>query len=276
MQRFRIAMRLLFLTLIVAIPTLAQATSLPPATYSGDGSAAGPTTLPLTAPGTWHEGGGFGLTGSEANVTLVATPDPSVSVGASANLDQASAHGSIFYYMDITGGIGVSPVIVDVAGAVSASSSADSVAAAGLLIELGSGLFSIVQSWTACADALFPVSCAGSPTMVTVNAQQQLSSNTLYVVGLSAAAAVPVGPPFEPIGALGIGAAGAFVDPSFGIDPATPNASAFSIVFSDGIGNAGPGPGSASMPEPATLTMLVMGIVIVGALRARGSGTRRA
>ena len=51
------------------------------------------------------------------------------------------------------------------------------------------------------------------------------------------------------------------IDPHFSIDPATPDASQWSFIFSDGISN---GPVLTGVPEPASWTMLLLGLVFAG------------
>lgn len=56
---------------------------------------------------------------------------------------------------------------------------------------------------------------------------------------------------------VGSGSADGYVDPQFTIDPMTPNASAYSLAFSDGVGNAAL---VTPVPEPATAWTLAMGL----------------
>ena len=53
--------------------------------------------------------------------------------------------------------------------------------------------------------------------------------------------------------------ASVFADPVLSIDPLTPNAGAFWLVFSDGIGNAVP-----AVPEPANWVLMLAGFGVVG------------
>jgi hypothetical protein len=70
---------------------------------------------------------------------------------------------------------------------------------------------------------------------------------------------------------LGVG--DAFVDPYIVIDPSTPDASLWTLVFSDGIGNDPlPGMVGGSVPEPSTWAMMLLGFagLAFAGLRARG------
>ena len=49
----------------------------------------------------------------------------------------------------------------------------------------------------------------------------------------------------------------ASIDPYITIDPSTPNASLYTLVFSPGIGN-GP-PSAPAVPEPSTWAMILLG-----------------
>lgn len=85
------------------------------------------------------------------------------------------------------------------------------------------------------------------------------AANTLYTVRVfanaSAITRVVNGPN------QGGGSADAFADPTFSIDPMTPNAAAYSFVFSDGIGNTAP------VPEPQAWALFACGLLVVGGLR---------
>ena len=65
-------------------------------------------------------------------------------------------------------------------------------------------------------------------------------------------------------GGLGGGAGWikSFVDPTFSIDPSTPNAGQYSLSFSPGVGNGG-----TSVPEPASFAALGLGAARRGAAR---------
>jgi hypothetical protein len=57
--------------------------------------------------------------------------------------------------------------------------------------------------------------------------------------------------------------ASAYLDPYFSIDPSNPDASAYSILTSPGVGNA-PGTGVLGTPEPSTWAMMLLGFAGLG------------
>jgi hypothetical protein len=97
----------------------------------------------------------------------------------------------------------------------------------------------------------------------------QFHTNTVYVVDIGVSCDV--------IGQFGpqYGAAGsctAFSDPVFTIDPATPNAAAYQLQFSSGVGNA------PAVPEPSPALLFAAGLATLGAVRRvglRGPGAYR-
>jgi hypothetical protein len=71
-----------------------------------------------------------------------------------------------------------------------------------------------------------------------------------------------------------LGGSAAFIDPYVVVDPSTPNASLYTLVFSAGIDNtplAGMGGG---VPEPASWALLLAGVALVGAALRRAAPTR--
>jgi hypothetical protein len=271
---FRAVMPLLFLLLIFAIPAVAQALSLPPAKYAGD-AYAGTYLLPsggspqLSVPGTVTDMSNNGFNSSMAIATLAGTPVPLASADANSMFDAAVASAGLVYYMEITGPPGVSPVTVDVTAFSSASASGDASAGGAFEIQQTSNS-SVVQSWFTCASTIDPTACSGLPTAINVNAVEPLFSNTLYAIEVTAAGSA--GGCLSPPCPLGTGDGRALTDPSFAIDPSTPDAGLYSLVFSDGIGNpASPPvpPPSPAVPEPSTLLLLGSGLAGLGGLAWR-------
>jgi hypothetical protein len=85
-----------------------------------------------------------------------------------------------------------------------------------------------------------------------------LYSNTLYAVNITASGSV--GGCLSAPCPLQTGDAQAFTDPSFMIDPSTPGAGGYSIVFSPGI---------ASVPDIETSTGLLIGLAFSSLVFAR-------
>jgi hypothetical protein len=92
-----------------------------------------------------------------------------------------------------------------------------------------------------------------NPTSAVVGA----SSGTQFLVGLSVDAAdypnVPIEGNFPPPTSIG-----ATIDPTFAIDPETPNASEFSITYSPGV-----------VPEPSSAALLLIGAACLISRRRR-------
>lgn len=63
---------------------------------------------------------------------------------------------------------------------------------------------------------------------------------------------------------------GAFADPMISIDLSTPNAGAYSLIFSDGVGNAVGAPGG--VPEPGAWALMLAGFAVAGARLRRRRG----
>jgi hypothetical protein len=72
-----------------------------------------------------------------------------------------------------------------------------------------------------------------------------------------------------PLVASPSGTSGGFVDPGFAIDPSTPNASNYSFLFSEGIGNPGTGSDASPVPLPESITLLALGLDGLSAMRRR-------
>ena len=64
--------------------------------------------------------------------------------------------------------------------------------------------------------------------------------------------------------------ASALADPRISIDPSTPNAGAYSLLFSSGVGNAVGQPGA--VPEPASWMLMLSGIGLAGLQLRRRAG----
>jgi PEP-CTERM motif len=266
-------MRLLSLLVVFAIPVVVQASgSLPAAKYGADAYAGGYLLPPcglscaeLTVPGTVTDSSISGPSQSSmASATLTGSPIPMVSAHANAGIDSAVAAAQIVYYMEITGGLGTPPVTLDVFASGFASASGGGAAAGGALEIQDSSSLAIVADWTTCANTISAASCSGLPLSFNLlGAPVALSANTLYAVNITASGSV--GGCLSPPCALQTGDAQAFTDPWFMIDPSTPDLSLYSLDFSAGIGNTPLAP----VPEPGTWALLVGGIAMFGAAKAR-------
>ena len=258
----------------------AVATTIPAAIYIGD-AYPGSHLLPacigapgscaqLRAPGTDLDSSisPDGFSSSMAEATMSGSPFiPEVTAHANAGNDASVASAQILYYMEITGGAGTSPVTLDVSASGSASASGGGAAGGGAFEIQDNTTNAVLGDWTTCASTIFPGACDGVGTTFNLVGQPlTLNSNTLYAVLISATASVGGCPGFISC-PLQTGDAQAAVDPSFVIDPSTPDLSQYSLNFSAGIENTAPTPSSVS--EPATCTLLVMAIAMLAASRAR-------
>ena len=260
----------------LAIAAIAQASpTLPAAIYHGYATDPG-ANIPLSGPGSaTHAYSDLlnPLDSADFSMTLAGTPDPLASAGVDSSISTATASAQLFYYMEVVGGSGPVPVTVDVIASLFASSYGDGSGGAAFQIQQVSGISGsticssgspcLVQSWGTCSVASAPGFCVGTPTAISVDTAESLFSNTLYVIEVAASAGSP--DPLVPYTVTGGGKGSA--DPSFAIDPITIDAGAYSLIFSDGIGNPASGPGPSSVPEPATWAVLLAGIGALAALR---------
>jgi hypothetical protein len=108
-------------------------------------------------------------------------------------------------------------------------------------------------------NAVFTTQPAPSSGIFVENEIVPFAANTAYTIKLYANASA-----FAQVVSGGNalqGSASAFVDPHFTIDPMTPDAAAYSIFLSTGIGNATP------VPEPASITLLAAGLIALSGWR---------
>jgi hypothetical protein len=158
----------------------------------------------------------------------------SVSATASGgyNTDWGIATGGITYYIEYTGADGVTlPLRMAVAGDIEVSGSSNALTYGAADIEFDGN-----QLWSPFCRADF--GCTNLSISQTFSFD--ILSNTQYQVRVSAGANVSK--------TGDGGAAHAFADPQFSLDPSFANANDFSLAISNGIGNEL----ASSAPEPAT------------------------
>jgi hypothetical protein len=210
----------------------------------------------------------------EVSITALGGPSPYVSAGVTGG---TSASGSLFYYFEIVGPGGATPVNLDVTASLFATSYGDGAAGAAMLIEQVSGVSFVYSSGgTACSNevpcavtganwavcAVNAPYCGQIPTTLPVSTTESLYANTVYVAELAASAEEP-----DPLVTYsGIGGGKGVVDPHFAVDSSTPDAADYSLAFSSGIGNAA-NLTTPTVPEPATWILLVFGFAGTGLLR---------
>ncbi|MGO9445091.1 MAG: PEP-CTERM sorting domain-containing protein [Thiobacillaceae bacterium] len=283
----RTILRVLRLAVVLVVPTVAftflstipAAAQVPGATYNGSASDPG-SNATLSSPGgasNDYTDPDSTLDSSSYSISLAGTPDPQASANVAFTDTPAgdvTASAQVFYYfevLDSTSTTSQNPVTVDVTAGLSASSFGAGVGGSIFNINQVSyisgstvcspGTPCLVQSWFACAGESNPsFICGGAPALVSVNTTESLFSNTEYVVELSATAGAYL---YAPPGPNPSGTGGGFVDPEFGIDPTTANATHYSLIFSSGIGNAAP------VPEPETCAMMMAGLGMIGFIARR-------
>jgi hypothetical protein len=194
------------------------------------------------------------------SVSATALGTPSPSIVASADLGPSSignifgrADGVLTYFLEIIGPSGLVPVLIDVAGGVSASSTPG----ATFVVESRWDLLD-PASVSVAGDDIRSGQLSGSFSQnFSRTVSLTLSANQVYSVFMLAdAEAAPT-----LVGSRAT--ADAFIDPIFSFGPEVDPLS-YSFQFSDGIGNA-----IATVPEPRTLALVSAGLFLLGLLRPR-------
>jgi hypothetical protein len=213
----------------------------PPITCIHSQTLSAPGTVTVSSPGPVPNPTQvtFGTLGPSASASATVS---SVNVGHSAS--NANAH--LQYFVEIVGPAGNVPVFINATGGVSASN--------GFPIgnDVAEALLQVTQEVAGYSS--FVVGCAVNPANESPSCPQQafsgsaqltVAANTPITVALTAF--VSITSPY------GVNTFTAFVDPVFSIDPAFPNAGAYTISVSPGITQStGTGPGAPAMVGAAS------------------------
>jgi len=219
-------------------------------------------TVLETGPGSYSVGPGSGLVSAIPNAAVSLSSNCAAAYPVTCSLAGSL---SITYYFEVTGGNIGDPVTVlldSILRAAGTTANSQSFAAADarvslnnnavfhdLLYSCGPGNCSFQQNWAGTLAVQMAVGDVG-----TVWIQTDIDTEA----GVS-------GCPTPNLCVQGVATASALADPYLYIDPTTPNASQYSIVVSQGIGNTPLG----STPEPSSLLLLGSGVVGLGGLLRR-------
>lgn len=92
------------------------------------------------------------------------------------------------------------------------------------------------------------------------NGVYAIQANTIYTVDMAVSAGATTSAGYDVFAAAASGHA--FADPYLSIDPSTPNAGAYTLSISPGIGNSLPV--AAPVPEPETYAIIMAGLGVIG------------
>lgn len=242
---------LLAAALLLPTPAHAAIITVPDAALAINMASQGGTFLTST-PGTYSFGG----------TTASAVLFPAVILQASSGGDQTASGMRLDYSWAVTGGVAGDrvPIMIDAFMSVSAFAGDDhSDARARAYMDVRTILDAPGEIFVNCA-----VPGGGSCT-----SPLSTTARVTGVVGSNASVTLSVH-----TGVQNNGSASAYLDPRIYVDPNFVNASLYSIVVSDGIGNARPlitTPGESTpptaAPEPTSLALFGAGLLGLGAVR---------
>ena len=202
-------------------------------------------TKQITAPGNYSESDGT----STVAATVSYSPSPLLKASGSTSSGQSIAGLQLTYYFEILGSSApvTVPVKVTAAGGYTYTQTGDA---------FGDSFEAILQVDGPNVDITKTADVTTAPSW-TLNNVYQFKTNQVYHVEMQAVGAVTSGI------SGGTASFSVQVDPVFTIDPTLADASSYSFVFSNGIGNV------SAVPEPSTWALMLLGFVGVGAMAYR-------
>ena len=195
---------------------------------------------------------------ASASAMVTLTPFPSLSlsaqfsdtsVGEPASALSAVSLAVLKYYVEFTGPARF--VLIDVTGSAYVTQTIPGIGGASVDLFVGSGsAINELFSYSSTGEGSKPSTSSynyttGEPTGVPVSVEIEAYAGVDYDYGLN----------FYSIGA--------YIDPYFSIDPSNPDASAYSMMVSPGVGN------SPAAPEASTWVMIILGFAGVAWVRHR-------
>lgn len=279
----------------------AAVVAVPGATFETDGNAAASDSLGGGNNQRYQSfapvGGRALSAASDGSTTTVALANtgflsPAMAIEAQSVVGLPAAYSSDFstgagsegnanlqYFFEILGPTPTVPVLVQASGDLVTSAVGPGIVALLNLGIGGPGVTIFDETWTnggAQGNATLLCGSAGCGGHIREHSVYTFETDQIYDVAITAS--VTVGgsisvPAYGTITSINAGLQGAAVgmDPYFSVAPGTPDAGAYSFVFSDGIGNAP----IASIPEPPVWALLGVGFMIMGgACGLRGKSAR--